>query len=353
MELNDKMIREVSAIVVLVLLGVLVFFALKPIIFAVLWALILAYMFMPLLRILNKTIKSRTLCAIIVLIIATLIILVPLWFVIPMISQQVFEIFRASQSLDVGAFLSHFFPTASEQFVAQTSAALGSIVTKLTSSVMSGLSNFILNIPLLLINLFVVGFVFFFTLRDHEKIKEFVKGISPLSKVKERIVVKQFEDITYSIIYGNVVVGIAQGLLAALGFFIFGVQNALVLSILAIFAAIIPIAGAFLVWIPVAVYMFAMGNTGMAVAFVLYNAVIVSNIDNVLLAYIVSRRTILSPVFALISAIGGLYLFGIIGLILGPLIFAYFMILLDLYKEKNLLNLFSKEEPEDKKSESK
>jgi predicted PurR-regulated permease PerM len=90
--------------------------------------------------------------------------------------------------------------------------------------------------------------------------------------------------------------------------------------------------------------MFAYGPLAPAIAFTVYNIVIVSNIDNVLRAYILSRRTNLSPVFALISAVGGLFLFGIIGLILGPLIFAYFIILLDMYKNKNLLSLFAKEE---------
>jgi predicted PurR-regulated permease PerM len=101
--------------------------------------------------------------------------------------------------------------------------------------------------------------------------------------------------------------------------------------------------------------MFASGNIVIAIIFTLYNLIIVSNVDNLLLAYIVSKRTTLSPFIALISSIGGLYLFGVIGLILGPLIFAYFIILLDLYRNKNLLSLFSKEEPsgEPKKSETK
>jgi predicted PurR-regulated permease PerM len=350
MELNDKVIREISAIVVVVLFGILVFFAIKPLIFAVLWGLILAYIFNPVYLWINKVIRNKTLAVSIMLVLIILIIMLPLWFIAPMIVQQVFEVFRSSQALDITGFIKAFFPTASAQFVAQLSTTISTLLGKATSTVMSSIVDTFMNLPLLAVNLFIMAFVFFFALRDSGKLKEFARGVSPLNKAKEKIVVKHFKDITYSIVYGHLIVRIIQGLLAGLGFFIFGVSNAFVLSIIAIFLCILPVVGAFLLWIPIAIYMFVSGNTAVAIAFVLYNAIIVSNIDNVLLAYFVSKRTNLSPVFTLISSIGGLFLFGIIGLVLGPLIFAYFIILLDLYREKNLLSLFSsddeaKEEP--------
>jgi predicted PurR-regulated permease PerM len=198
----------------------------------------------------------------------------------------------------------------------------------------------------LLIDLIVICFVFFITLRDNQKIKDFLKGISPISKAREKVWIKTFKDITYSVIYGHFLIGLIQGLTAGLGFWIFGVKNALVLTIIATVLAILPMVGAYLIWIPVAIYMFASGSTGLAIGYVLYNVILVSNIDNILRVYILTKRTNLSPFIALISSIGGLYFFGLIGLILGPLIFAYFIIFIDLYKEKNLLSLFAKEEPQ-------
>jgi len=214
----------------------------------------------------------------------------------------------------------------------------------MTSSILNFLVGLTLDIPLIFIDLFVVAFVFFFTLKDVEKIKEFVKTISPLNRSQEKMLVEQFKDITYSTVYGRFVVGLVQGLLAGIGFLVFGVTNALVLTIVALFLAVLPILGVYLIWIPVAIYMFATSNIIVAILFTLYNLIIVSNVDNVLMAYIVSRRTSLSPLMALISSLGGLFLFGIIGLVIGPLIFAYFIILLDLYRNGNLLSLFSAEE---------
>lgn len=346
MELNDKVIREVSAIAVVVLFGVLVFFAVRPLLFAIMWGLIGAYVFMPLFRKLNVHIQNKTLVASITILIAILMIILPLWFVAPMIVQQVFEVFRLSQTVDMTSVIHTILPTSSQQFTAQLSATVNSMIAKATAAIMSSIVDYLKNIPLLLVNFFVICFVFFFALRDSERLKEFIKGISPLSKSKEKILIKNFKDVTYSIIYGNFIVGLVQGLFAGLGLFMFGVSNALVLTILCILFSIIPVLGSFIIWIPVAIYMFISGDVTMGVLFVLYNFIIVSNIDNVLRAYILSKRTNLSPVFALISSIGGLLLFGVIGLILGPLIFAYFIILMDMYREKNLLGLFAEDKIE-------
>ena len=344
MELNDKVVKEISAIVVTAIFGILVFFALKPLLFAILWGLILAYIFMPVYARLIRYLKNDILSASVTLFLAILVVLIPLWFLIPLLVGQIFEVYRISQSLDISGLISGMFPTASPQFIVQFSAALNTLLGKLTSAVMSSLVNISLNLPILLVNFIIVAFVFFFTLKDSRKIKDFVKSISPLNKAKEKVVVQQFKDITYSTIYGRFIVGIIQGLLAGLGFLVFSVNNALFLTILAILLAILPVIGVFLIWIPISIYMFVQGNIAAAIAFLLYNLIIVSNIDNVLLAYIISKRTSLSPLFALISSIGGVFLFGIIGLILGPLIFAYFIILVDLYRNKNLLDLFAKED---------
>ncbi|MCX8159044.1 MAG: AI-2E family transporter [Candidatus Pacearchaeota archaeon] len=344
MELNEKTIRELSAIALILIFAIIVFFIIKPIIFAILWGLILAYIFMPIFNFINKYTNNRALSATLVLILSILLIVLPLWLIIPLIVQQIFEIFRASQSLDIYSIINNLFPNASQQFLTQLSTSLNSMISKLTSSIMNSLVNVFLNVSLVIINLLITGMVFFFSLKDADKLKDFVKGISPISKSKEKILVQNFKDITYSILFGNLVVGVIQGIICGIGFWIFGIKNALSLSLLAVFLAVLPIAGVYLLWVPLAIYMFIMGNFYSAIAFSLFNIFIVSNIDNILRAYILSRKTNLSTLFAFISSIGGLFVFGIIGLILGPLIFAYFIILIDLYREKSLLSLFYEED---------
>ncbi len=184
-------------------------------------------------------------------------------------------------------------------------------------------------------------FVFFFSLRDADKLKEFTSGISPFNKNQQGVLVKHFRDITDSIIFGQVVIGFLQGVLAGLGFLIFGVPNPLVLMVLAIIVGILPILGPPLIWIPLTIYFFATGNPAIAIGFLVYNIVVVTGLEYFLRIYIVSKRTKLPTVIILVGMIGGLFIFGALGFILGPLILAYFLVLLKAYKEKALSNLFA------------
>jgi len=348
MEFNEKDIKKISIFVLIGLLAVLSFIAIRPVVFSIIAGLILAYVFYPVYKRINDKVKNNVFSSIIVLIILIILIIVPLWFIIPLTVQQVFELFRASQGLDVQGFITKSFPTASEQFITQMTVTINTIISKLSSSVLNSLVNLFLNLPTILLNLFVGGFVFFYSLKDSEKLRSFVSGISPINKSKEKIIINQFKAITDSIVYGTFIVGIIQGILTGIGLLIFGIDNALVLTILATFLSIIPILGPYLIWIPVTIILFTSGNTGIAVAYLLYNLIIVSSLDNVLRTYIVSRKTDLSQAIVFIGMIGGIFVFGLLGILLGPLLLGYLVTLLKSYKENNLYSLFSEEHQKEK-----
>jgi predicted PurR-regulated permease PerM len=157
----------------------------------------------------------------------------------------------------------------------------------------------------------------------------------PFSPETEEKLFKSSKDVTSSVLYGLILVGLVQGVIIGGGFFIFGVPNALLLTFFAILTGILPIIGPALIWIPVVIYLLIAGNTVPAIG-VLVFGLICSSIDNLLRPIFVSRRTKLNPVVALIGMIGGLFLFGILGVILGPLILSYLLILLDLYRNKKI-----------------
>ena len=211
----------------------------------------------------------------------------------------------------------------------------------MASSIFSYFITLLQELPSLLLNLAVVLFVFFFALRDQENLKEFISGISPFRKDKEAILVTRFKDITSSIIYGYIIVGILQGLALGLGLLIFGVPRALILTILGIFASMLPMVGPWFVWVPVAIGLFLTGKIGFAIAFSIYCLFFVSTIDNILRPYIVSRKTGVSSVVVLVGMIGGLFVFNILGLILGPLILSYLLLFLKAYKDGTLSDMFS------------
>lgn len=324
-------------------LSVLVFLLLMPIMLSIIGGLILAYTFFPIYKRLVKRIKSKNLSATIVSIIAIILIAVPLYFVTPFMINQIFELFQAAQKIDFKSIILAAFPSAPDTFVVQMIAVLNNIVSKVTSSILNALLNFLIELPTFLLNFIIILFVFFFTLRDSDKLGNFVSGLSPLNKTQEKKIVQQFKDITNSVVYGQIVTGIVQGLIAGIGLFIFGVPNALVLTFIAIILSIIPVLGPSFVWIPATIYVFLQGNTPRGIVYLLYNLFLVSYIDNFLRIYILSKKARLSQVNALIGMIGGLFFFGILGLVLGPLLIAYFVTFLQAYRENTLSGLFKTE----------
>ena len=150
-----------------------------------------------------------------------------------------------------------------------------------------------------------------------------------------------------SVIYGQVVIGIVQGLAVGLGFFIFKVPNALFLTLLASLAGIFPIIGTTIIWAPVVIYLLIAGNTFPALG-VLVFGLISASIDNLARPVFVSKRTQMHSALVLIGMIGGLLLFGVIGVILGPLIIAYLLIVLEIYRNKRSPGIFTTYSKRDK-----
>ena len=102
-----------------------------------------------------------------------------------------------------------------------------------------------------------------------------------------------------------------------------------------------PFTGAFIICVPASVYLFSTASFPIALTYFLYNLLFVSIIDNVLRSYIVSRKTDLSPAVVIIGIVGGIFVFGVMGIIIGPLILAYLVIFLKSYRERSLYTLFS------------
>jgi predicted PurR-regulated permease PerM len=198
-----------------------------------------------------------------------------------------------------------------------------------------------LNIPDMLMGMLIIGFVFFFTLRDSEQLKEFVSGILPLNKVQQTILAKQFTDMTDSLIYGTIILGVLQGIFAGIGFLLFDIPNALTLTIFAIILGVLPIFGPIMLWVPIAIVMLASGNYTLGIGYAIYNSIFTSGMETVLRPYIISQKTDLPQVMVLIGMIGGIFVFGVFGLLIGPLILAYFLTLLKAYREKSLASIFS------------
>lgn len=176
----------------------------------------------------------------------------------------------------------------------------------------------------------------FFLLRDGRSLIELLRSLSPLSPEQEARVVEHLVATTSGTLLGVVVVPVAQGALAALGFWIFGVPNPLLWGAITIFAALIPLLGAPLVWIPMCVYVYLTGALWQAIALLVYGAVVISGIDNVLKPMFLSGAARVHPVLGFLAVIGGTLAFGPVGLLMGPIVLSLAISALDIYRAEFL-----------------
>ncbi|MCK4553216.1 AI-2E family transporter [Candidatus Pacearchaeota archaeon] len=335
--------RKIMATVILATLVVLSFLLIKPILLSIIFGILLAFIFTPVYNWFYNTTKSKNISAFLICFLLILLIVLPLWFLTPVIIDQSVKIYISSQQMDFVKPLKSIFPAlfASEEFSVEIGSIIHSFVTKITNKLMNSLSALILNFPTIFLQSLVVFFTLFFVLRDKEELTSYIKSLLPFTQDVEIKLFKLSKNITSSVIYGQIVIGIAQGLLLGLGLFIFKVPNALILTLLACLVGIFPIIGVAIIWVPVAIYLLIAGNTLPALGVIIFGLVS-SSIDNFLRPIIVSKKTKMPSSLILIGMIGGFFLFGILGLILGPLILAYLLIILEVYRNKKIPSILTK-----------
>jgi predicted PurR-regulated permease PerM len=138
-------------------------------------------------------------------------------------------------------------------------------------------------------------------------------------------------------IYGQIVVGMLQGLLACLGFILLEVPNPVLWGFLTAIISIIPLLGAVIVWFPIVIYLFIMGMAGgvywKAIALLIYGTCVVSTIDNFIKPKIVGDRAGIHPLIIFFGILGGLKLIGLPGILIGPMVLALFDIVIGIFRE--------------------
>lgn len=336
MAFTDKEIKDGIAVIFVGVLAALTFFLLRPVLTSIIAGFILAYVMFPIHKRILRVVKERNTATSITTAIILLVILIPLWFLTPIMINQAFEFFRAIQSADLSKAVGFIFPTASEAIKAQMITTLSTFTSKISSYLISALVNIILDSPLILLYMTIVAFVFFFALRDHKEMMEFIMDISPLSKTHEKILINKFKEVTDSIVYGQLIVGIVQGLATGLALFLFGVPNPLFLTIAAITLSIVPITGPFFVWAPVTLYLLYSASPAASILYLIYNLIVTSTIDNVIRPYIVAKRSNVSSAVVMVGMMSGIVFFGAIGIILGPLLLVYLVTVLSDYRHNKV-----------------
>ncbi|MGL4379508.1 MAG: AI-2E family transporter [Vibrio sp.] len=217
-------------------------------------------------------------------------------------------------------------PQQIAQRIGQFATAFGSDLVSISAKIVGDTTSFIMSFFLML-------FVLFFLLRDHDQIISAIRHILPLSRSQEDRLLMEIENVSKSAVMGSFLTAIAQGLAGGLGMWLAGFPG-LFWGTMMGFASFIPVIGTALIWIPATLYLLLTGDTNWAIFLAIWCVLVVGSIDNLLRPFLMQGSAGMNTLMIFFSLLGGIQLFGLIGLIYGPLIFAITIVLFNLYEEE-------------------
>jgi predicted PurR-regulated permease PerM len=168
-----------------------------------------------------------------------------------------------------------------------------------------------------------------------------LKYLSPLPEEYENELIKRFFTVSRATLKGTLLIGLLKGALGALTFWIFGIRSPILWGTVMVILSVIPMVGAWLVMYPAAIILIIIGQVWQGIAIFLIAAIIIGNIDNVLGPKLVARDAGMHDLLIFFSTLGGISVFGMMGFIIGPIIAALFLTILDVYAIEFRLQLDS------------
>lgn len=183
----------------------------------------------------------------------------------------------------------------------------------------------------LLINLFVVIFTMYYFFRDGDRIVARIKYLSPLDPVYEDVLAERLISVSRATLRGSLILGVIQGAIGSLTLWIAGAQAPLLWGVVMVVLSVVPLLGTWIVMYPIALVQLLLGHPFSALFIVLMTAVVISSIDNVLRPPLIGRGARIHDLVIFFSTLGGIAIYGVMGFIVGPIIAALFLAMVDIY----------------------
>lgn len=178
---------------------------------------------------------------------------------------------------------------------------------------------------------FVMFFSLFYFLIDGKRMLAHLMNLSPLRDEHDKLLIKKFISISRATLKGTIVIGIIQGILGGVTFWIAGIPSPAIWGLVMTLCSILPMFGSGLVWLPAGIIMFMLGNVWQGIFIFAVGAGVISVIDNVLRPKLVGKDTAMHPLLVLFATLGGIAVFGLSGFVIGPIVVALFMALIEIY----------------------
>jgi predicted PurR-regulated permease PerM len=317
----------------------------QPFFNVLLWAAVLAVVFYPLHRRIQERTTKPVVAAGVSTLLVVLLILLPVTFITVAVVRELSGAATAFQSSDrtlenslppgavwlldrAGQYI-HIDREAARVFMIERMQTWGTALAASTLVVVGGVVGAIVQMVL-------VVFTLFYFFRDGDRIVKAAYELVPLQRAQLQDIITRTKEVVGATVYGVLAISAIQGVLGTFIFWALGLPSALLWGVVMFFLSMIPMAGAFLVWVPAAIYLALIGAYTKTIVLVVWGVVVIGSIDNVLSPRLVGRRASLHELLIFFAVLGGIQLFGVLGLVLGPVTVALTLALIEMAREAGL-----------------
>jgi len=321
---------------------------LSPFLTSILWAILLAMVFYPLFQRLQRLLKKReVLCAMTMTVLVILVIILPSSFLMVSLTNEVVGVYHwVEEMIKTGRLQSHLeqikeipvlkwiwgrlyqYGDVSQinptDFILKNLQQVSTFLFNQTSKIFKGLSTFIIGFFFTLLSLY-------YLFKDGARLFERLKEIVPIPSEERDLLIFRFKQMVYATIYGGIFVAIIQGALGGIIFWILEISSPVLWGTAMAFLSFIPIGGTALIWVPAAILLLVQGAFLKGIILMFLGIFGISMADNFLRPLFISTRTKIHPLLLFFAVLGGIQVFGLIGLVMGPLIATLCLTLIEIY----------------------
>ncbi|MGE9516113.1 MAG: AI-2E family transporter [Solitalea-like symbiont of Acarus siro] len=326
--------RSYIVLIIILLMGAFLLYTLRSVLSSFLGAIILYTIFRQLnIYLTERRQWNRSLTSLLIIILSFFMIVLPCLILILMVINKASIFTQDTHQLK--EILAYIDKMAAEKlqkphFTQDAFAKIQNMALSFFSSVVSSFLNILLWVS-------VMYFILYFMLVQYKSMEEKALQYMPFPRRTSLRFAHEMKNMTYANVLGQGVIAIIQGTALAICFLIFGIKDAVFWGVLGIFVSFIPVLGTPLIFVPIGIIELANHHIFKGVGILVYGFIIVVNIDNVIRYFIAKKISNTHPLIAIIGVITGVPIFGILGLVYGPLMFSFFLLMLDAYRESHIV----------------
>jgi predicted PurR-regulated permease PerM len=326
---------------ILALLGYLSYQILQPFFTPIAWAMVFCVVFYPAYAFILRGVRLKAAASLITLLIILIVIIGPFSYISYSLINEVSDIVAKTDTdaKTLSALLSNervmkivqkiepytgLEAPSEEVFIENTKKAGQKIV--------EGLSAGFGNVMSVAVNFVIMAFTIFFFFKDGPRFLEKGRDYLPFSEQHRDRLTSQVKDMIVSTIYGGIVVAIVQGILGGFAFAILGIRSPIFWGTSMALMSFVPLLGTAIIWLPASVILLLQGAYVKGICLVLIGLLVISMVDNILKPLIIGGRTKMPTIIIFFTVLGGIKLFGLLGLVMGPLVVALFLSVFEIFR---------------------